>query len=363
MSSSLVMLPTGRCFRCAAKFFAAAAFVYASISAYGIPGIPLLDDARPAVRAVMSVQEEATPSLMEQPEILGTAVGVADDGNPVLKIYVNRKARDISRTVRNLPAQIRGTPVQVELMDEIHAMGNTEEETPPISLGTSGGWAYDLAHRFCCGGTLGALVQIGGAPYILSAGHVFEGDTALGTNRKIVQTGDPIIQPGLVDEQCNRFLAQSVGILVRKRALATSNTDCAIASVIGGMVRTDGAILGIGTISHDTAAAALNQAVQKSGRTTGLTHSHVSGLNATVTVVFTRECRGPTYQKTFRGQIVVSNPSQQFLQSGDSGSLLVEDVSPNPRAIGLLFAGNKSSAFANPIDQVLNFLGASMVGN
>src|SRR5262249_51565853 len=96
LSSSLVMLPTGRCFRCAAKFFAAAAFVYASISAYGIPGIPLLDDARPAVRAVMSVQEEATPSLMEQPEILGTAVGVADDGNPVLKIYVNRKARDIS---------------------------------------------------------------------------------------------------------------------------------------------------------------------------------------------------------------------------------------------------------------------------
>ena len=106
-------------------------------------------------------------------------------------------------------------------------------------------------------------MQIGTTPYILSAGHVLEGDTVLGGNRRKARSGDPIIQPGLIDEQCNRFLAQSVGILVRKRALATSNTDCAIASVIGGMVQTDGAILGIGTISRFTAAAALNQPVQK----------------------------------------------------------------------------------------------------
>ena len=185
----------------------------------------------------------------------------------------------------------------------------------------------------------------------------------LGGNNRIAQTGDPIIQPGLVDEECNRYFAQSVGTLIKKRSVATSNTDCGIARVIGGMVRTDGAILGIGTISPYTAAAALNQHVKKSGRTTGLTRSHVSGLHATVNVVFTRECNGGTYQKTFTGQIVLSNTSQQFMRAGDSGSLLVQDVSPNPRAIGLLFAGNNSAAFANPIEQVLNFLGASMVGN
>jgi hypothetical protein len=357
------MFSIGRFFGCASKFFAAAAFVFASISAYGIPGVPVLDDARPEVRAVMRVQDEATPSLMEQPEILGTAVGVADNGNPVLKVYVNREATDMGRTIRNLPAQIRGTPVQVELMDEIRAMGNTQQQTPPISLGTSGGWAYDLANRFCCGGTLGALVWIGTTQYILSAGHVLEGDTVLGGNNRKARTGDPIIQPGLVDEECNRFLAQSVGTLVKTRSIATSNTDCGIAIVIGGMVQTDGAILGIGTISRETAAASLNQQVQKSGRSTGLTHSHISGLNATVSVAFTRECHGTKYQKTFHGQIVVSNPSQQFLRSGDSGALLVEDILPNPRAIGLLFAGNKTSAFANPINEVLNFLGASMVGN
>ena len=41
------------------------------------------------------------------------------------------------------------------------------------------------------------------------------------------------------------------------------------------------------------------------------------------------------------------------MTGGDSGSLLVQDVSTNPRAIGLLFAGNSIYAFANPISQVL----------
>ncbi len=36
------------------------------------------------------------------------------------------------------------------------------------------------------------------------------------------------------------------------------------------MVRTDGAILEIGTISSSTVGASINQAVKKSGRTTGL---------------------------------------------------------------------------------------------
>ena len=128
-------------------------------------------------------------------------------------------------------------------------------------------------------------------------------------------------------------------------------------------MRSDGAILGIGTISHNTTAASMNQHVKKSGRTSGLTHSHISGLNATVRVAFTNECNGATYYKNFSGQIVVANSSNSFLKAGDSGSLMVEDTSPNPRAIGLLFAGNSTQAFANPIGQVLSFLGATIVGN
>jgi hypothetical protein len=41
---------------------------------------------------------------------------------------------------------------------------------------------------------------------------------------------------------------------------------------------------------------------------------------------------------------------------------MVEDVTANPKAVGLLFAGSSSIAVANPIDEVLSFLGATMVG-
>jgi hypothetical protein len=346
------------------KFAVAITSILVSLGASASPQPDILDEAHAAVQAVMAVQQEVTPSLMEQPEILGTAVGLDNiAGAPVLTVYVDRDATNVGQVIRNLPQAIRGVRVQIEPADEIRAMGYTARQNPPISLGTSGGWAYDLAHGYCCGGTLGSLVRIGSAQYILSACHVLEGDIVLGGNNRITQTGDPVIQPGLIDENCNRLLAQTVGTLVKRSSLTHSNVDCAIARVVAGMVRTDGAILGIGTISHYISAASLNQHVKKSGRTTGLTHSWISGLNATVRVTFTNECHGGTYYKTFYGQIVVNNPSTAFLKAGDSGSLLVQDISTNPRAIGLLFASNSTVAFANPIGQVLSFLGATMVGN
>jgi len=345
------------------KFFLTAAFALFVTSGFASPVDDALDEKNPSIRAAMAAQEEVTPALLEHPEILGTAIGLDETGNLTLRVFINQNVAGTGEAIRSLPQEVRGMPVQPELMEEIRAMGHTQRQTPPIRLGTSGGWAYDLANGYCCGGTLGALVRIGNMQYILSACHVLEGDVVSGGNHRIAQTGDPIIQPGLVDESCNRYLAQTVGTLVKRSSLTRSNTDCGIARVAAGMVRTDGAILGIGTISHFIMAASLNQQVKKSGRTTALTHGHVSGLNATVRVTFTRECHGGTYMKTFTGQIVVANPDSGFLREGDSGSLLVQDVATNPRAIGLLYAGNNNAAFANPIGQVLSFLGATMVGN
>ena len=107
----------------------------------------------------------------------------------------------------------------------------------------------------------------------------------------------------------------------------------------------------------------MNQAVKKSGRTTGLTRSSVSGLNATISVGYSDECAGGSFTKQFTGQIVIKNNGSRFLNSGDSGSLMVEDVTTNPRAVGLLYAGSSSVAIANPINDVLSHLGVSMVGN
>jgi hypothetical protein len=123
-------------------------------------------------------------------------------------------------------------------------------------------------------------------------------------------------------------------------------------------------ILEIGTISSSTVGASVKQSVKKSGRTTGLTRSSVEGLNATVSITYENECAGGTaFTKTFTGQIIIKNRGSRFLAGGDSGSLMVEDADSNPRAVGLLFAGSSQVAIANPINDVLSFLNASMVGN
>ena len=342
-------------------------------SAASPPG--LLDNNHAAVRAVMAAQQQVTDQWMQQREVLGTAVGLDAAGKPALVVYVDRDAENAAEVARSLPAQVAGTGVRVELTDKFRAMArpgggggggvsHTAKQATPIQLGTSGGWSKDLANGYCCGGTLGSLVSIGGAQHILSNYHVLEADTVSGGNGTVATTGDPVIQPGLIDINCTAANGQTVATLVKKSSLPNSNVDCAVAKVTSGMVASNGAILEIGPISSQTIAAALNQAVKKSGRTTGLTRSTVSGLNATVSITYDNECAGGTaFTKTFTGQIVIANRGSKFLNSGDSGSLMVEDVATSPRAVGLLFAGSNSTAIANPIGQVLSFLGATMVGN
>ena len=150
---------------------------------------------------------------------------------------------------------------------------------------------------------------------------------------------------------------------MKKSSLPNSNVDCSIGKVVAGKVASNGSILEIGTISKSTLGASIGQAVKKSGRTTGLSRNSIVGLNATIRVAYDNECAGgAAFTKTFTGQIVVGNSGSKFLNSGDSGSLMVEDVATNPRAIGLLYAGSSTDAIANPINQVLSFLGATMVG-
>lgn len=337
-----------------------------------------------AVKAVIAVQNEVTPGYMANPAILGTAVGV-DGSEPVLVVYVDRGHGNAGETIKSLPVQIRGKLVRVEATDKFKAYGkpdagkpgggtpvsHTAIQTAPIQLGTSGGWRLDLANGYCCGGTLGSLIQVSGATnandnglYILSNYHVFEADINAGTDGVIARTGDSVIQPGLIDVNCTASKAQNVATLRTISSLPNANVDCSIAKIVDGQVDTTGAILEIGTISSQTAAASIGQAVKKSGRTTGLTRSTVSGLNASIKVTYDNECAGGTaFTKSFTGQIVVSNSGSRFLNSGDSGSLMVEDKTSNAKAVGLLYAGGGNTAIANPIGQVLQYIGTTLNGS
>src|SRR5438045_2029658 len=226
------MFQINRFIRSLFKFLATIVSVLLPAGAFAALPAGVLDDTHAAVRAVMTVQSEITPDLMQQPEILGTAVGLDAGGAPVLTVYVDRDAANAGDVIRNLPREFRGVGVQVHLTDKFQAMrGNphgtshTAKQTPPIQLGTSGGWAYDLANGYCCGGTLGSLVSISGTQHILSNYHVFESDIVSGGNGRVAQTGDPIIQPGLIDVNCTASGPQTVGTLGKKSSLPNNNVD------------------------------------------------------------------------------------------------------------------------------------------
>ncbi len=329
-------------------------------------------DNGPDLHATMAIQDLHTPALMASPDVIGTATTIGPDGQPAILVLVTS-----DKAVTKMPSNLDGVAVQVLLTDRIVAMkgkpggggggggvSHTAKQSTPIQLGTSGGWSYDLANGYCCGGTLGSLIQVGGQKRILSNYHVFEADIVNGGNSRTAQTGDPIIQPGLIDVNCNAGSAQQVATLVVSELAALVQRGLLLRhhhQRHGGPERRHP---GDRHPQQPDRGGVVNQAVKKSGRTTGLTRSSVSGLNATVSVSYEDECAGSTaFTKTYTGQIIIANRRSKFLGSGDSGSLMVEDVSTNPRAVGLLFAGSSQTAVANPIDDVLNFFGATMVGN
>jgi hypothetical protein len=321
-----------------------------------------------AVTAAIRSQNRHTPDLMKMPGVVGTAITADVKGHPAILVLTE----SANNPNRHLPASLDGYSVIELVSGKIIAMrghggtSHTAKQTPPIQLGTSGGNTLDIANGFCCSGTLGSLVHIGSTQYILSNSHVLCGDVVSGGNGRVATIGDDIDQPGLVDNNCSASNTNLVADLSSLSTVyppnSTPNVDCAIAQVRAGMVSSTGSILEIGSISASTVGASVGQAVKKSGRTTGLSRSSISAINASVSVGYETECGGSSFTKNYTGQILVTNSASRFLNSGDSGSLMVEDVSTNPRAVGLLFAGSTSIAVANPINDDLSQLGASMVG-
>ncbi len=229
-------------------------------------------------------------------------------------------------------------------------------QTPPISLGTSGGNIHDYSRRYCCSGSLGALVQKGSNYYILSNNHVL-------ARTNMGRAGEEVSQPGLVDYNCGVYqivahLSNLVPISFAWRR--TNVVDAAIAQIIPGQVRTDGDILDVGQVSGSTVPPTIGLAVQKSGRTTGHTLGTIAAIDVTVSVKYFLRCGSLWGRKaTFVNQILINDAA--FSAAGDSGSLLLDQASP-PNAVGLLFAGSGTTTICNPIDHVLGALGISLVG-
>ena len=250
----------------------------------------------------------------------------------------------------------------VALQDDDHAAYG--EHASPIQLGISGGWRYDLANGYCCGGTLGALIQKVGSQNILSNYHVFEADivaaatTGRGGDRRLHHSAGP--DRCELPEATADFVANLSTLSTS--SLPSSNVDCSIAQIITGMVRTTARSSRSACFRRRRSRPTSGQLVKKSGRTTGLTRSYVSGMNATISVRYENECAGDGVHQDLHGPDPRLPEAEQVPGGGDSGSLMVQDVTTNPKAIGLLFAGSTSIAVANPIAPGARASGATMVG-
>jgi len=230
------------------------------------------------------------------------------------------------------------------------ADGGANHRGRNMRFGVSGGNVNDITRRFCCSGTLGALVKdAAGVSYVLSNNHV------LGLSGK-ANPGDAISQPGRIDNNCQT--PPIVADFTIAPQLGSSNVDAAIAQLRPGAMDASGEIEDIGVPSSIVAPPTLGMSVAKSGRTTGFTTGEISSISATVNVQYQAGCgKGKKFVVGYTNQVVIS--SATFSAGGDSGSLIVTNDS-NHQPVALLFAGSSTTTIGNPIGEVLTKVGAAL---
>jgi hypothetical protein len=269
-----------------------------------------------------------------------------------------------------VPASLDGVPTDVVETGPIRALASRTERVRPAPGGTS------IAHRDVTAGTLGCLVQKNGELFILSNNHVL-------ANSNAARAGDPILQPGPHDggtSPRDRIAVLHEFVPIR---FPEAPSDCQLAGVaalawngaaglLGSMTRlrpvrvqaeanlVDAAlarpleerdvspeILEIGLVAG-LGRGELGQAIQKSGRTTGLTRGRIEQTDVTVDVQY-----GPGLVARFTDQLLAGAMSQ----GGDSGSAVLDD---ERRLVGLLFAGSETTTVVNRIEHVFSALGVTL---
>jgi len=324
----------------------------------------------PGLNRAIEVQKQHSESLLKQPGVVGTAVGLGPEGAPVVQVYTEKAG------MVPLPKFLDGVMVQEIAAGQFHALEACEKAGLPIPLcqpdiqkngpGGSAGTTADPTAYFsnpvpigvsvgnrheCSAGTIGARL---GNTWALSNNHVF-------ARENIGQAGEDILQPGLYDTTCIYNSDNQLGDLFQFEPISFSgpNTIDAAIATFGS----NGRILGCATPSNgygapDALAAntpldiasLLSTPVQKYGRTTSLTKGTIISVSWIGNIGYS------TGTAQFVDQIVVYSSRRAFVKAGDSGSLVVGQLNQPQKPSGLLFAGDQSGKYGivNRIDHVLS---------
>ncbi|HLJ11129.1 MAG TPA: hypothetical protein VKU82_08070 [Planctomycetaceae bacterium] len=304
------------------------------------------------VQKVMDVQNRNHAALAKQKGITGTATGLDDDGNVVIKVYTTGADNP------KIPTQIENVAVVEVLTGPLHAFQITPERQTrlprAIPIGTTAIFDPGANGTLCAAATCGCRLKDlkTGGIFALSNNHVWADEN----NAPI---GNPAVAPSPLDDNCFTGLASDIiGTLaafvpIDFSSSGTNQVDTAIIRTSAQFVNTSTLVDGYGVPKSALVAAFLGQTVQKYGRTSGYTQGIVTGLNVLATVGYQAGAAN------FTNQIEVSgtNGFVSLGMPGDSGSLVV-DMNRNP--VGLLFAGGGGITLVNHIERVLPALNAEL---
>jgi S1-C subfamily serine protease len=320
--------------------------------------------------------QAAEADILGRPNVVGMGVGPKitggqDTGRTCAKVLVSQKLPpELIASGDRVPDAVGGTATDVEEVGELLA-GYGAVDSPaaqdPAALqnvatieGQDAGalelkWrlrpvegGYSVGHYRITAGTYATAVYdrsaYPGVPpryYVLSNNHVL-------ANSNNARVGDPILQPGPYDGGTypqDVIARLSRWVPIHFLPSTTRNyVDAAVAE--GPFQFLDREIYWIGYVRGiRNNWPAINEILQKTGRTTNWTTGRVTAINATVDVGY-----GGGNVARFSGQIVTGRMGGP----GDSGSLVLD---LNENAIGLLFAGSATHTIVNHIVFVQNLLG------
>jgi hypothetical protein len=319
------------------------------------------------LQAATQVQTTHEPMLFSLPGVLGVGIGLTEDKDGVaIHVYFNPDVAGASHFA--IPRQLDGMPVRILKSDDIVARAPADHQQVfdrPVPMGVSTGNVNGLF-----AGTLGfRAVRVGNTNAV---GYV--------TNNHVASASGPNLCPAILNpanlpafalDECQPGLLEqsSGGSCTPGGRLRIGDLLQAVPIIIGGSFENvvdaafvlsdrtlvDKNVFELGIPSPQVLLfPGLNQAVQKSGRTTGFTEGTITTINTSVNVNYGTGCG----TAKFVAQMVITPGT--FSSAGDSGSLIVTtlvDSANRKRPVGLLFAGSSTSTIANPIVAVMGALG------
>jgi hypothetical protein len=259
-------------------------------------------------------------------------------GERAVTVYVVHKAPlDRIESSARVPERYGGVVTDIVESGEFVAYTGRGRYRPAPS-------GVSLAHHNDTAGTLGFVARYEDQLVVVSNNHVL----ALENDAR---KGDAILQPGPADGgTATDVLAEFIACHPLDFN-GPNLIDAACAQVSRDDVSDE--IYGIGTFVAAPLEPSPNMLVRKCGRTSGISRGIVRDVDASLKVRYgNRVVR-------LREQVIVDpRDDRPFSEPGDSGSLVIDEVSRHP--VGLLCGGSPKYTIANRIERVLDGLGVSL---